>query len=194
MKKDFKVFNFKNVLEDVRDQMNGDSDGLKMFVECKGITNLEDLPFFKAYLALFDVEKALDGFELEMPIDSPMSRADYELLLLFVVGSYSCEYSMDYLTDKNSVDIGVTVSSDGITMKRCFSDFDISYLVHKLFVIYMAEQFRAEGVLTYDDVENNAVRRARNEQLQLFEKKIELLKSQKEITLNKIGLDDLLNE
>ena len=74
MKKDYKLFNFQQILEQQKEKHAGNELFEKLMEGIDENSVVEDLPFYKDYLARFDVEKAFDGINLAAEEKIQLSR------------------------------------------------------------------------------------------------------------------------
>ena len=193
------LFNFQAIINRLREKVS-DSDPddekteylMSLYTITKE-TELEDLPLYKDYLSKFDVEHDLKGLKLSYDPDYDTCADDFLLLLKFIASSTSSTYSLDYDVDTDKVVLAITVSSNGQTITKRLDEL-FSFQITRLFEIYLDEQLKLTIYREIYEDEREDIDKNRNMQLIVYQKKIRLLKQQRERILNnQKASDDILS-
>lgn len=193
MENNFVLFNFKEILDDIREELENDDDNNTNSTKTvlDAITEdmeLEDLPLYKNYLSKFDIDTILHGRKLLIDPGNIVSEADYNLMLRLVAASFLTSYDLNYIKEKDLIELEISVNSETTITKKLQELRSIQLWI--LFRIYFREQFDLEGIASDKD---SMVMETRKEKLILFEKKIRLIRDKIENCQTLTSLDDLLN-
>ncbi len=141
--------------------------------------DLEDWALYKDYLKKFDLDSLFNHFELRISPSLNATSADYDVILRFIFGSFSCNYDLVYDKDTNQVVMYITVRNR-IEEKTVKLDelFDLTF--EPLFNIYFNEQIRIEAECQSSETSKRITERERKEKLLLFERKMRRLQADKE--------------
>ena len=176
MDKDYFIVLFQSILAQQMEEHAGEEkfDWLMEGVNENSV--IEDMPFYKNYLSLFDVEQAFKGFNLSAEKKS-LSRDDLYLLFRLVSASFSTTYIILYDKPSNTVDFSITVESDEKSITRNIVDLDSSQ-IKRLYKSYVNEQFDfSTGEFESDDLESIQARQ--KERLAAFERNVRELHEQR---------------
>lgn len=193
MENNFVLFNFKEILDDIREELENDDDNNTNSTKTvlDAITEdmeLEDLPLYKNYLSKFDIDTILHGRKLFIDPGNIVSEADYNLMLRLVAASFLTSYDLNYIKEKDLIELKISVNSETTITKKLQELRSIQLWI--LFRIYFREQFDLEGIASDKD---SMVMETRKEKLILFEKKNRLIRDKIENCQTLTSLDDLLN-
>ena len=165
-------------------------------------TELEDLRFYKEYLSGFDVEHELEGFKLACnPAFFDSCRDVAPLFLRFVAASFSSTYDLEYIFERDEVALTIHVSFESGHETGKLEKL-WPHTISRLFCSYLKEQLNFDGFRESSEGARKAVDEQRAMLLVVFQKKVRMLKLQRErlsrnadeITDNLKSLDDLLGE
>ena len=134
---------------------------------------IEDMPFYRDYLAGFDVERAFSGIKLAAEDgNSVATRDDLLMLFRFVVASLSSSYEILYDEETQSVDLSITVKSGGASLTKSIKELFTVQII-RLFEIYMNEQVELFA-LEYEDPEafSEDLKEEQEIQLKTFKHKV----------------------
>lgn len=188
------LFDFQEILSDIREKAKDDEEKKDLALMLDTIsddTELEDLPLYKEYLSLFDVEHDLGDIELHYPSEMEDCKSDFMTLLRFVSASFSSSYNLEYDEDSNSVDLLITVrSGDHKITKKLHKLW--TYQIAHLFNIYLEEMLKLEALRLTSEDDKNTIDEERKMKVVIYQKKIKQLKSKKDCGDVK-NIDDLLD-
>ena len=174
MDKNYLLFDFQNILAQLKEEHN-DEENYNKFME--GIYEnsvIEDMPFYKDYLSRFNVEQALDSFNLTAEEEDILSRDDLYLLFRLVFASLSSTYSILYDKPSNSVDLSITVESNGTSITKEIAKLE-SIQIKRLFKIYLNELI-GYSIEDFDQDETEELENDRKTRLMAFKKKVQQLR------------------
>ena len=199
------LFDFQDIIQDIRDKIK---EGKELYCEhlldtIDEDTEFEDLPVYKEYLSIFDVEHDLGGLELLFPSALNDCKADSLSVLRLVAASFSSTYDLEYDDETNSVILIISSESHGESRTAKLPDL-WSFQIRRLFEIYIEEQLNLEALRLNSEAEKKAIEEERKVKLMVFQKKIRQLgkqiekkerihESQKESSDILSDMDDLLN-
>ena len=175
------LFYFQDVINYIRDEVKKGKE-----LECERLLDdiaedaeFEDLPLYKEYLSLFDVEHVLGelGLGLHFPPRLPEYEADFMPLLRLVAASFSSTYELEYDDETNSVNLIITSKSHGESRTKALDEL-WSFQIHRLFEIYIEEQLNLEALRLNSEAEKEAIEKERKMKLLVFQKKIRQLRKQ----------------
>jgi hypothetical protein len=194
MGKDYSLFNFQDIIADLKKKHDGDKEyeDYNKFIE--GVNEdatLEELPFFQDYLSRFDIEKAFEGFSLAAEEDSLATKDDLFLLFRLIIASFSSTYEILYDKPSNSIDLSITVTLGERTLTRSIAEL-FSFQVEKLYENYIDEQINLYTCFIDPDY-TQEIDVERKKRLMIFEKKVRQLKDLQESDGILSDLDALLN-
>ena len=154
-------------------------------------TELEDLPIYKEYLSIFDVEQDLGSLRLHYPSEMEDCKAEFMTLLRFVAASFSSSYELEYDKETDSVDLLITVvGGDQKITKKLFDLW--SFQIRRLFEIYLEEMLNLEALRHLSKGERKAIDEERKMRFMVYQKKVRQLKNKKESGDIMSDMDDLL--
>lgn len=187
-------FDFQEVIQSIREglETTNEEDRNSITPILDAITTdmvLEDLPFYKEYLSKIDVDKVLCGRKIITPSEFSLSKADCDVLLRLVIGSLSSDYDLNYIKEKDMVELEISVESDGIAITKKLQEL-WSFQIVRLYEIYISEMLRLESFT--EEKEIIAMEKKMN--LRVCEKKTNMLMDQIENEETISSLDDLLND
>lgn len=193
MGKDYSLFNFQDIIADLKKKHDGDKEyeDYNKFIE--GVNEdatLEELPFFQDYLSRFDIEKAFEGFSLAAEEDSLATKDDLFLLFRLIIASFSSTYEILYDKPSNSIDLSITVTLGERTLTRSIAEL-FSFQVEKLYENYIDEQINLYTCFIDPDY-TQEIDVERKKRLMIFEKKVRQLKDLQESDGILSDLDALL--
>ncbi len=204
-------FNFQKVIADIREKAAEKHLPYQPLLETiTDETEFEDLPLYKEYLSLFNVEHDLEelglgkhGLRLNVPFGRPDFEADFLPLLRLVAASFTSTYELEYDDKTNSVSLIIMLDTEEGSITRKFQDL-FSFFINRLFENYIEEQLHLEALRYLSDGEKESIDEEREEKLMVYKKKMRQLKNQiekkrrireaqKESNDTLSDLDDLLN-
>lgn len=187
------LFDFQGIINNIREKTKDKkmqcSDLLDNITEK---TEFEDMPIYKEYLSSFNVKDSLAGWKLNFPPELQECEEDFFVLLQLVAGSFSSNYSLEYVEANDTVDLIITVQNDDAHITKRLRDL-WSFQIANLFEIYIEEQLNFEGLRGEMDREQSGIDSERKMKLLVFQKKIRQLKSMKDSGGILTDMDDLLN-
>lgn len=161
----YKLFDFQRFIRDIRSffvkKGTSGEAALRILDFITDEMCLEDTVFYKEYLSRFDVEKAIEGYELVTDPTAPTTRDDYFILLRLCCASFSSNY--EFLFDKNnkSVEFVINIGQDGRCAVKKLQDL-FFFQVMVLMEEYLKEQVDLQAILQYSDSERDEVENERN--------------------------------
>lgn len=191
---DYQVFNMKDVLqticerkkEEIEDielgkEENFKEDDLKLQKKILAYisiipTNItiEDLPFYRDYLSKFTLSHLFRDKPLLTKSDDVMlSKADGDLLLKLVCGSFSSSYQIAYNEEKGGLELTIQVEADEEVHTGKLEELWL-FQLENLFVIYLNEQLTVEYYLQ-NNTDKNFIKENMDIRLILFEQKMRAL-------------------
>lgn len=188
-------FDFQEVIQSIREglETKNEEDRNSITPILDTITTdmvLEELPLYKEYLSKIDVDKVLCGRKIITPSEFSLSKADCDVLLRLVIGSLSSDYDLNYIKEKDMVELEISVESDGIAITKKLQEL-WSFQIVRLYEIYIEELLRFESFAA-EEKEWIAMEKKMN--LRVCEKKTNMLMDQIENEETISSLDDLLND
>lgn len=189
------LFNFQGIVSDLRDKVREDEEKGKdlkpMLDAITEDTELEDLPIYKEYLSIFDVEQDLGSLRMHYPSEMEDCKAEFMTLLRFVVASFSSSYELEYDKETDSVDLLITVvGGDQKITKKLYDLW--SFQISRLFEIYLEEMLNLEALRHLSEGERKSIDEERKMRFMVYQKKVRQLKNKKESGDIMSDLDDLL--
>ena len=199
------LFNFQSIIKGIRDNVKS---GKKL--QCEQLldditeeTEYEELPLYKEYLSLFDVEHDLGDLELLFPSALDEFKADAPSVLRLVAASFSTTYDLQYNAETNSVDLIIAVKNQEKSITKKLKDL-WSFQIIRLFENYIEEQLNLEALRLNSEAGKRSIEEERKVKLMVFQKKIQQLgrqiekmermhEAQKESLDILSEIDDLLN-
>ena len=176
MKKDYILFNFQHILAQQKEKHDGNEQFEKLMKGIDEMSVVEDLPFYKDYLARFDVEKAFDGINLAAEDKIQLSRDELYLLFRLIFASFSSTYEILYDKPTNSVDVSISVKySEEMITKKVAGLW--TFQIDRMFEIYMNELFEL-NIYEYDAEEQEDFETEQKVRLMIFEKKVRKMNQQ----------------
>lgn len=194
MKKDYLLFDFQEFIGKIREDVMGKGDNvLKELLD--SITDemgVEDMPFYKEYLADFDVNWLFGKFKLRVAPEIMFVEADYELLVRLVCASFSSSY--DFVCDKENkeVEMRISVSREGKSVGLGLHELRTSQ-ISMLFCVFLEEQLDWESLRMKSLKEKVAVDAERILKGIVYEEKKGLVESQLGSVVILSDRDELLN-
>lgn len=189
------LFDFQGVINDIREKIKVDEEkekNIKPLLD--GITEdteLEDLPLYKEYLSIFEVEQDLEGIELHYPSEMEDCKADFMTLLRFVAASFSSSYELEYDKETDVVDLLITVVGDDQRITKKLYDLWM-FQVARLFEIYLEEMLNLEALRHLSEDEKKSIDEERKMRLMVYQKKVRQLRNKKASGDIMSDMDDLL--
>lgn len=185
MGKHYYLFDFQDVINQLRKSNNKENGYDKVIENIHENSVIEDLPFYKDYLSKFDVEHALEGFKIEAEDQTMATHDDMMLLLRLIAASFSSSYEFLYDHSENSADMMVTAETGSVSSSLAVSEMYSSQIV-QILKIYINEQINI-CAMAYDPEEAEAIEHDREVRLQIFDEKVRQLWKQQ-------SSDDILSE
>lgn len=188
------LFDFQAIINDIRESLEEhEEEALKPVLDAiTETTELEDLPLYKRYLSIFDVEHDLGDLKLHYPAEFADCEDDFVVLFRLVAGSFSSNYSLEFDEETETVDLIITVESGDNHITKKLHDL-WSFQIARLFEIYIKEQLNLEGLRDGSDSEMNAIEEERKMRLLVYQKKMRQLKNEIDSGDILSDMDDLLN-
>lgn len=171
MKKDYELFDFKELIEEIkkRGAEKEEEDFVKSLDYINEDMGIEDLPLYKDYLSKFDIKNAFDGYKLDVDPDYG-SEADFEILLRLIFASFSSSYSISFDEEDKKVSVEITVERGDQKITKALSEL-WSFQIIEMFRIYLDEQIRLD-LLNEDEDEREALQSEQKIKKVIFEKKV----------------------
>ena len=191
MDKKYEMFNFKNIIADLKEKHDGEEKFEKFIEGFDENSVIEDMPFYKDYVSKFDVERAFDGFNLTAVENELLTKDDMFLLSRLILASFSSSYDILYDKQSNSIDFSVSVTSGEQSITKKISEI-WSFQIMRLFDIYVNEQIEL-SIEDYDSEELEDLKEQQKIRLMVFEKKVRKIHDLKGTDETLAELDDLLN-
>ena len=191
MDKKYEMFNFKNIIADLKEKHEGEEKFEKFIEGFDENSVIEDMPFYKDYVSKFDVERAFDGFNLTAVENELLTKDDMFLLSRLILASFSSSYDILYDKQSNSIDFSVSVTSGEQSITKKISEI-WSFQIMRLFDIYINEQIEI-SIEDYDSEELEDLKEQQKIRLMVFEKKVRQIHDLQETGKILADLDDLLN-
>ena len=191
MDKDYEMFNFQNIIADLKEKHDGEEKFEKFIEGFDENSVIEDMPFYKDYVSKFDVERAFDGFNLTAVENELLTKDDMFLLSRLILASFSSSYDILYDKQSNSIDFSVSVTSGEQSITKKISEI-WSFQIMRLFDIYVNEQIEL-SIEDYDSEELEDLKEQQKIRLMVFEKKVRQIHDLKGTDETLAELDDLLN-
>jgi len=191
MDKKYEMFNFKNIIADLKEKHDGEEKFEKFIEGFDENSVIEDMPFYKDYVSKFDVERAFDGFNLTAVENELLTKDDMFLLSRLILASFSSSYDILYDKQSNSIDFSVSVTSGEQSITKKISEI-WSFQIMRLFDIYVNEQIEL-SIEDYDSEELEDLKEQQKIRLMVFEKKVRQIHDLKGTDETLAELDDLLN-
>ena len=189
------LFDFQGVIKDLRDKVKEDEEKEK---DLKPVldpitedTELEDLPLYKEYLSLFDVEQDLGNLRLHYPSEMEDCKAEFMTLLRFVAASFSSSYELGYDKETDSVDLLITVVGGDQKITKKLNDLWM-FQISRLFEIYLEEMLNLEALRHLSEDERKSIDQERKVRFMVYQKKVRQLKNNIESGDIMSDMDDLL--
>ena len=198
----YNFFKFQDIISTLRKSDVKNTELLMPFEAYYGPISedqtLEEMPFYKDYLAAFDIEGELAGFTLRKDfippsvhkalekiggiecLDPKPSTDDFELMQRLVVGSLSVGYALVCDNDSPSV-YRFVIQAEG-RQKSATRGLErvTEEKFKRMFRIFIEEQIRISVILTDEnDPERDDVWRERANRLALFQEKAQMLREGK---------------
>lgn len=193
------LFDFQSIIQGLRDQIKRGEKLVceRLLDDITEETEYEELPLYKEYLSLFDVEHDLGDLELAFPSALDDCKADAPSLLRLVAASFSSSYDLEYDDETNSVILSISVESHGESRTEKLPDL-WSFQIIRLFEIYVEEQFNLEALRLNSEDGKRAIEEERKVKLMVYQKKIRQLEKQIEkqerIRVAQKESDDILSD
>jgi len=193
MEKKYFLFDFQNIIENLREKIKGEEDTkllLNMLDDIKEDTDIEELSVYKNYLSKFDIKNSFDGYNFDVS-DICATESDLDLLLRLIFASFSSEYKITF--DKKSQNATLTISVKSGN-NRIVKNLDElwSFQIINLFSIYLEEQLKLETSYCEEE-EKESLQEQRNIKLIIFQKKVKEAKEESDGKELIDELDKLLN-
>jgi hypothetical protein len=188
------LFNFQEIINDLREKEAEKNKDVFFKGQLEAITEeteLEDLPFYKEYLASFDLEHELKGVELNYPPEFEECKEDFFTLFKLVAGSFSSNYKLEYNAEIDKADLLITVVSGEQSITKNLNDL-WSFQIRRLFEIYVEEQFNLEGLRGESEGGRSSIDKERKVKLMVYRKKLRQYENQEDHEDVMASLDDLL--
>lgn len=194
MDKDYRLFDFQSVIEKLKEKQHDEeiADNFNKLMESiKEDSVIEDMPFYRDYLALFDVERAFDGYKFVAEEETMASRDDLLLLFRLIAASFSSTYEILYDEASNSIDISISVTLGEQSITKSVADV-FFFQIQRLYVNYIEEQSNLYAYYINPE-STQEIDSERKLRLMVFEKKVRQLNNLKGSNEILSDLDDLLN-
>ncbi len=184
------LFDFQGVINDIREKIKEDDEkekNLKSLLD--GITEdteLEDLPLYKEYLSMFEVEQDLEGLKLHYPSEMEDCKEDFMTLLRFVAASFSSSYELEYDKENDVVDLLIRVVANGQSISKKLYDLWM-FQVARLFNIYLKEMLDLEALRHLSEGDKKSIDEERKMRFMVYQKKVRQLRK-------KMASDDIMRD
>ena len=189
----YHAFNMKDVLQKIRKMIKEEIENIEFGKEknieedeledkkmilsylCNIPDNIsvEELPIYRDYLSKFTLRPFLRDKPLLTKSDDILSKADGDLFLKLVCGSFSSSYHITYNEEKGGLELAIHSESAGQTVTKK-SDELSSFHFDRLFEIYLNEMLIFECYLK-NNIEKNEIEENLEIQLVIFEQKMRAL-------------------
>ena len=192
---DYKAFNIKDVLSTIREETKDRIEDLELgkkksnFVDeletskkiLSYISNIpddmtfEELPIYREYLSKFAVSPFFRDKPLLTDDDVKLSKADSDLFLKLVCGSFSSSYQIAYNEEKGGLELvlHVEVQDKSVTKKL---DKLWWFQIEQMFIIYLSELLSLEYFLK-NNIDKDSNEEAMGIRLVTFEKNMRMLEA-----------------
>lgn len=188
------LFNFQEIINNLREKeaKKGKKEFFKGQLDAiTEETEFEDLPFYKEYLAAFDLEHELKGVELNYPPELEEYKEDFFTLFKLVAGSFSSTYKLVHNAELDKADLLITVVSGEQSVTKNLYEL-WSFQIVRLFEIYVEEQLNLEGLRCESEEGRNDIEKERKVKLMVYRKKLRQYVNQQGQEDVMASLDDLL--
>ena len=188
------LFNFQEIINNLREKeaKKGKKEFFKGQLDAiTEETEFEDLPFYKEYLAAFDLEHELKGVELNYPPELEEYKEDFFTLFKLVAGSFSSTSKLVHNAELDKADLLITVVSGEQSVTKNLYEL-WSFQIVRLFEIYVEEQLNLEGLRCESEEGRNDIEKERKVKLMVYRKKLRQYVNQQGQEDVMASLDDLL--
>lgn len=197
---DYKAFNIKDVLSTIREEtkdriedlelgkkksnFEGELETIKKILsyisKIPDDMTFEELPIYQEYLSKFALSPFFRDKPLLTDVDDKLSKADSDLFLKFVCGSFSSSYQIAYNEEKESLELVIHVEvKDGSTTKKSITkklDELWWFQIEQMFIIYLSELLSLEYFLK-NNIDKDSNEEAMGIRLVTFEKNMRMLEA-----------------
>ena len=131
---------------------------------------VEELSVYRDYLSKFSLSPFLRDKPLLTESDDILSKADGNLFLKLVCGSFSTTYQMVYNEEKSGLELAISVETDEGVCTGKLEDLCLSQ-IELLLEAYLDEQLTIECFLK-NDMDKDSIEEDRGIRLVIFEQKM----------------------
>ena len=177
MQSNYKLFDFQQFVRNLRlpyKRNEKPNDTLKGLLD--SITDdmtMEDMTFYKEYLSKFDIEKAIEGYQLVINPESKATHDDYMMLLRLICASFSTADFVALFDDGHkTVEFTFKFGNERRSVVRKLQDISNTHVMI-LMDKFVAEQFKMEAKRMESDSNRDEVDTKRGGVLIYFENKME---------------------
>ena len=134
---------------------------------------VEELPIYRDYLSRFTLRHFLRDKPLLTMSDDMLSKADGDLLLKLVCGSFSSTYQITYNEEKGGLELVIHVESPKKTVTKKLDEL-LWFQINRLFPNYLGELLSVEYYFK-NDINKDSIEEAMEIRLMVFEQKMRTL-------------------
>ena len=189
----YQAFNMKDVLQKIREKIEEEIEDIEFgkkknikedeledkkrilsyFCNISDNITVEELPIYRDYLSKFTLRPFLRDKPLLTKSDDMLSKADGDLFLKLVCGSFSSTYHITYNEEKGGLEFTIHVESKEKTVTRKLDEL-WWFQIDQLFEIYLNEMLIMEYYLQ-NNIEKDEIKEAMEIQHVIFEQKMRAL-------------------
>ncbi len=164
---------WEDKLKKLEDELKREKELLSYINNIPDDITVEELPIYREYLSKFAVSPFFRDKPLLADDDVKLSKADSDLFLKLVCGSFSSSYQIAYNEEKGGLElvIHVDVQDKHITKKL---DELWWFQIERMFIIYLDELFSLEYYLV-NNINKDDIEEAFEIRLVTFEKNMRML-------------------
>lgn len=176
MQSAYKLFKFQQFINNLRlpYKQGKPKDTVKKLLDSvNDDMTIEDLTFYKEYLSKFDIEKAIEGYELVTNPESKATKDDYLMLLRLICASFStADFVVSFDEENHTVEFTIKVGTEERGFVKKLQEFQYLHIL-MLLERYLAEQFRMEALRMDSKVDRDEIDLKRDVVVTYFETKME---------------------
>lgn len=184
MQPSYKIYDFQQYLNNLRLPFKlkerTDETAKKLLDSITKDMTLEDTSFYKEYLSKFDVEKAIEGYELVTNPESKATKDDYLMLLRLICASFTtADFEALFDNEHKTVEFTIEIGSDERSVTKKLQDF---FYLHILMLMerYLGEQINMEAMRMDSEADREAIDLKRSISVICFENKMKKYREQAE--------------
>ena len=156
----YKRFDFQQYLNNIRlpyvQKKVTDDDTKRLLDAITEDMSIEDMDFYKDYLARFDVESVLDGYELLTNPNVTATKDDYLIFLRLIFASLSTNYEVSFDHGNKTVEVTLNLESGGRCAIRKLQELNMVQVM-VIMESYLREQIKLEALRQCSDADDQEV-------------------------------------